>query len=63
MAALGATLEAQAAGVPPELLQATLDQVEAGLGPQLGPLLATLEKPVEPRAAAGSTSRSPGSAA
>ena len=63
MAALGATLEAQAAGVPPELLQATLDQVEAGLGPQLGPLLATLEKPVEPRAAAGLTSRSPGSAA
>jgi hypothetical protein len=63
LAALGATIEAKAAGVPAELLQDTLDQVEVGLGSKLAPLLASLEKPAEARSSAGVLTRSPGSSA
>src|SRR5688500_6201790 len=63
LAALGATIEAKAAGVPAELLQDTLDQVEVGLGSKLAPLLASLEKPAEARSSAGAPTRLPGSSA
>jgi hypothetical protein len=63
LAALGATIEAKAAGVPAELLQDTLDQVEVGLGSKLAPLLASLEKPAEARSSAGVLTRTPGSSA
>ena len=63
LAALGATLEAKAAGVPVELLQPTLDLVESALGPQVTTLLGTLETPPGVRPFATAPSRSPDSAA
>jgi hypothetical protein len=60
LAAYGATLEARAAGVPAELLQATVDQVEAGLGPNAGALLGALRRPSESPAPNTSPSRAPG---
>jgi hypothetical protein len=47
LAALSAVMEGRAAGVPAEVLQGALDQVHAGLGPQLGALISVLESPAE----------------
>jgi|SRR5688572_27814936 hypothetical protein len=47
LAALSSVIEGRAAGVPAEVLQGALDQVHAGLGPNLGSLISMLESPAE----------------
>jgi hypothetical protein len=63
VAALGAYLEGRAAGVPEEVLRGVYDQVEASLGPQLGPVLAVLKARGEGRPSDNPPNRSPGSSA
>jgi hypothetical protein len=58
VAALGAAMEGRASGVPAELLQPVMDQVQASLGPTFGSVLSALEAAGERRVSEAVSSRS-----